>query len=96
MESRVLNFINGMEIAKLLLQYFRLELIETYQRDLLVLDFIEHMTTEEMSKVILMFVPQVTLEKEADTLATVISGLASENLYNLVVTYKKAGFAHDA
>lgn len=91
-----MNFVNGMELAKLLLQYFKLELIETYPKDLLILDFIERMTTEEMSKVILMFVPQVALEKETDTMATVISGLASENLYNLAVTYKKAGFAHDA
>ncbi len=96
MESKVLNFVSGMELAKLLLQYFKIEIMETYPRDLLVLDFIESMTTEEMSKVILMFAKKDLIAKEADTMAAVISGLASENLYNLVVTYKKAGFAHDA
>lgn len=96
MESNVLNFPNAMRLAELVLGFFSLDEIKTLPRDVLILDFIEKISTQEMSEIVKMFInPNAKLE-DSDALGQVMKSLTSVDFSTLVTTYTKAGFANDA
>ena len=91
MDSKILNFVEAMEIAKLILNYFKVEEIENL--DGLTFGYIlfDRLSIEEIQKLSFLLLENVPPDPR-ETIHLCVTSMVKNNIIFLLNSYKQLGF----